>query len=86
MATDTRANPSALRKFNEATVAYIVPAFLVVLNVMDSYRTNEFNIAAGIYLLFSSLYNDEEPENPEPKKTASEKDKASKVRLYQFLS
>ncbi|CAJ0542499.1 Ff.00g001090.m01.CDS01 [Fusarium sp. VM40] len=78
MATDTRANPSALRKFNEATVAYIVPAFLVVLNVMDSYQTNEFNIAAGIYLLFSSLYNDEEPENPEPKKTASEKDKASK--------
>lgn len=86
MAKDARENPSALRKFNQATTAYIIPAFLVVLNVLRTYESNEFNIAAGVYLLFSSLYNDEEPANPEPKKTGSEKEKASNVRLHQFLS
>lgn len=77
MASDTRANPSALKRFNQATVAYVIPALLLVLNLLDAYRATEFNIAAGIYLLFSKLYDDEAPANSEPKKTGLEKDKAS---------
>jgi hypothetical protein len=88
MASDTRANPSALKRFNQATVTYVIPALLLVLNLMDSYRATEFNIAAGAYLLFSSLYDNQAdnpaPESPEPKKTGLEKDKATNVRLYQF--
>lgn len=85
MASDTRANPSALKRFNQVTVAYVIPSLLLVLNLMDAYHATEFNVVAGAYLLFSSLYGDEEPGNPEPKKTGPEKDKALSVRLYQFL-
>jgi hypothetical protein len=85
MASDTRANPSLLKRFNQATVAYVIPALLLVLNLLDSYSATEFNIAAGVYLLFSSLYDNQASASPEPKKTGLEKDKASNVRLYQFL-
>ncbi|KAM0244486.1 hypothetical protein ACHAP5_006167 [Fusarium lateritium] len=76
MASNPRANPSTLRKFNQATVAYVIPALLIVLNLMDAYHATEFNVVAGAYLLISALYDDEAPANSEPKKTGSDKDKA----------
>lgn len=82
MASDTRVNPSAFSKFNHATVAYIIPTFLVVLNMTGSYQATEFNIAVGVYLFLTSLFDDGEPANPEPKKTGLDKDKAVFVRLY----
>jgi hypothetical protein len=77
MASDTRANLSLLKRFNQATVAYVIPALLLVLNLLDSYSATEFNIAAGVYLLFSSLYDNQASAGPEPKKTGLEKDQAS---------